>query len=277
MKSIIVQTQIEWFVFRLYLKLLRRNFIKYAVPTTTVYLYSLFRISVPAKPAYFICRYIDDVADGDLELSKEYRDYNHFFSSLIEVCDGPKPGSTILEQLLNRAILSFPPHQHIEVRELFREFICSMQKETERRLSRQTFNSNEILALYDDTFGAVIKITCIGTGAVLSPEIISKLARLQGRIYAIDDLYDDYRVGLINIPKEILIQSEFEMIGENTVLKAWIEHEYRECQAYAADLLSLKLPGKAQTLVNLGVRPIAKRINRHLASLVERSESRLHY
>lgn len=256
---------IELFILRNYFALLKKDFSKYFKVASMCYLYGSLRLSKPAKPAYFLCRYIDDVADGDKKLPSSYKSYEQFFDRLKTVATSPQLPLTPIEKLLNTTIKSYKylVDNDMVVRNQLERFICSMAKERARRIANKYLNAREILSAYDESFGSVLQLTLIGLKIEIPHANVQQLGRLQGRLYAIDDLEEDLKSGIINIPNEIINKEGFAFDTNNMVLKQWIDDEYRTCSAYVNDLMALELSGRQKKLVMLLVKPLAKSIESH--------------
>ncbi len=79
----------ESFITRTYINLLRRNFKKYKKLPTLSYISPLTHVYAAFRPAYFFFRYMDDLADGDIQ-DGEYGEFTEVITELREILNGTK-------------------------------------------------------------------------------------------------------------------------------------------------------------------------------------------
>ena len=239
----------EWFILISYLKLLFRNFNKYFKVSSTAYFAGTFGIVSAAKPAYFFCRYIDDIADGDHLLpEKEFRSLLEKLKAIITNNTCAKTG---LEATLKKALDSLHKNNQPKiVDDEFISFLDAMLHDYERRIHRKACSKEELLNIYDQSFKPVLHLAFLGLGVQIDEKYIYELGRLQGRIYAIQDLEEELKKGIINLPTELLNEINLSTeklcntprtLQKTDRFKNWIQTECKECLSYITDLRALKI------------------------------------
>lgn len=201
-----------------------------------VYVSSLTR-SLPAKvfrAAYFFCRNIDDVLDGDRQISSDPEDYVQSILSGMENENGNEMPQ-ILElyrfavgHLVNMARTDENPEKY------FRRVIKdAMLFDYERARQRRVLTREELEKYYNDTFTPVMDLALIIAGSSLRSADLPESVETQGHIYTIRDLEQDLVQGIINIPAEELAKSGMDLrrpFGKHEVianphLAGWVKSE----------------------------------------------------
>lgn len=184
------------------------------------------------RETYLFFRHIDDALDGDIELEGNPIAYVRRIQSDIkhdrqEIVDPAKMARYSLSVLEPLAQEGDDPQQ------LFLDAIDAMIFDYRRRQSREVLTEEQIDEYYFNTFAPVLNLMFIGLNSELrvTQESLADLALSQGRIYSIRDLEDDWKNGIINVPKEVLDKAEltaensYEELVSNQVVRAWISLE----------------------------------------------------
>lgn len=188
------------------------------------------------RAAYFFCRHIDDVLDGDRTVTIDPADYVHSILSSME--NGHQEPSIV--QLYQFAI---GPIKEMATREddpqsyFVRVIRDAMLFDYERAKERRVLTRDEINQYYDDTFTPVTNIALIIAGSQQRTRDIPEIVTTQGHIYTIRDLTMDLEQGIINIPQEELERAglnedflSYGLVRRNSVLSSWMDNEVKVYQ-----------------------------------------------
>lgn len=193
------------------------------------------RNALPAKvfrASYFFCRHIDDVLDGDRQISSDPEDY---VNSILGAMRGQETGPEIVElyrfaigHLLHMAREGEEPANHFQ-----RVIKNAMLFDYERARDRRLLTVDELERYYDDTFAPVMDLALMIAGSSQRSTDLPESVRTQGHIYTIRDLRADLGQGIINIPAEEMAKSSIAVhrpFGKDEViadphLSAWIADE----------------------------------------------------
>src|SRR5690606_35432474 len=111
-----------------------------------------------------------------------------------------------------------------------KDFIYSMDGiifDHRRATDRHTLTQPELDQDYWQTFSSVLNIMTIGLDSNIRAIDIPEMSYCQGRVYTARDLHDDWKMGVINIPGEILFEEQltaFSSLSEvqsNHRISAW--------------------------------------------------------
>ncbi len=258
---------------------------KYDAITTALFLLSTFNpldriLSTEPKGfapaievAYHFCRMIDDFADGDAPIPKEFADFPALVTSLkSQLKDAKAPSTDTDPEFLLKRVL-----HKLDCRKELDSFLDAMKVEYEKRINGEVFTREELQKLYNDSFGAPHMIAFAALGSEATSESIQDLFQLEGRLYAVRDLIPELSKGIIFIPKEVLeesglskenlIQAPAESI-KNPAIQKWIAEEY----AYGLKVCGVlresakNMDWKARGIVEFLVKPIETRIRVQLAT-----------
>jgi hypothetical protein len=222
--------------------------------------------------AYHFCRWVDDVADGDMPLPEPQED----FASLVEAlkahlsgCSALLAEDTDLEFLLKRTLQKLDKHlvPSIDARKEMGLFLDAMRVEHDKRVEGVIFSRVELEALYKDSFGPPHMLAFAALGSNCSGEAIADLFQLQGRLYAVRDLTPELSKGIVFIPLEVVEESGLSqdaLIGDpetavqNEVIQRWIAEEDRYGLQTIAALRekARSLPWDVKGVVEFLVKPI---------------------
>jgi hypothetical protein len=222
--------------------------------------------------AYHLCRWVDDVADGDLPLPESYKDFAALVAALKVHLSGSSALSaedTDLEFLLKRTLQKLDKHPvpTIDIRKEMGLFLDAMQVEHDKRVEGEVLTREKLEALYRGSFGPPHMLAFAALGSSCSGEAIADLFQLQGRLYAVRDLIPELSKGIIFIPLEVVKESglrQDELTGDpetavqNEVIQRWIAEEDRYGLQTIAALRekSKSLPLDVKGVVEFLVKPI---------------------
>ena len=258
----------EFFILSIFLRLLARDFKKYFKVASLCYFIGVFRISRPAKPAYFFCRYMDDLADGDVRLPKKYHSLEHLVQRLKNRIDHGAPGASKVEILLADVLLKYEKYaqKNEMVCDALRAFLGSMLFDFNRRKNRTLLTGKELLDNYHFSFSAVIQLAAIGLQIEMPLDVIRGLGELQGRFYALQDIQSDLEKGIINIPQEVVVEAgltnDLDQCLGNAVFGHWVQSEIESCEKLARLLQSNTGKGRMKRMIDALVNPIVSDIEK---------------
>lgn len=197
------------------------------------------------RATYFFIRYMDDLLDGERKLPNGEQVLAHVASirSQIETGDfNGKPeimklGEYALGTLIRKARAGDNPRQE------FLDEIDVMVFDNQRQPERRVLTTEQLNDYYRRTFFPIQNLMLTALSSDLRASDIPEFSLCQGRVYSLEHLSTDWRVGLINVPKEILEAaglhsgSTFLEVTKSPVFKIWAQHELLESKAA---LLSLQ-------------------------------------
>ncbi|GEM_PF-4353912 len=271
----------ELFIIRCFLSLLQRNFKKYFTVGGITYWLGASGLYPSAKPTYFFCRYVDDLADGDRELPSAYSDFAAFTDRMKALVRGTQEKKKHpIERVLTDAIkkLSRKTDSPAVVRDELIYFLDSMLVDYNRRINSSVLTQKELDQLYDDSFSSVLHLTFIGTGTSLARNYITQLGLIQGKLYALQDLKEDLTAGIINLPQELLsrmgmtveeLMSSTDSLHKNESFLHWRSSELLLCHDYLQVLQSLDVDRKVRKIISILTDPLEVYLNEEMAQLTE--------
>ncbi len=271
----------ELFIIRCFLSLLQRNFKKYFTVGGITYWLGASGLYPSAKPTYFFCRYVDDLADGDRELPQVYSDFAAFTDRMKALVRGAQEKKRHpIERVLTDAIkkLSRKTDSPAVVRDELIYFLDSMLVDYNRRINSSVLTQKELDQLYDDSFSSVLHLTFIGTGTSLARNYITQLGLIQGKLYALQDLKEDLTAGIINLPQELLsrtgmtveeLMSSADSLHKNESFLHWRSSELLLCHDYLQVLQSLDVDRKVRKIISILTDPLEVYLNEEMAQLTE--------
>lgn len=222
--------------------------------TAGLYLIALLdpKVSKVVRAAYFFTRYMDDLLDGDRRLSNGYQVLPHIANIRSQVETGrftrePKImelAEYSLDALQRKALAGDSPLQD------FLDIIDIMVFDYHRRQDRQELSTEQLRDYYEKTFFPIHNIMLVGLGSTLRATDIPTFSLCQGRVYSVEHLQADWRVGIINVPAEVLraarltSQAPYEIVRQSPVVNTWARNELQESKV---ELLSLRNMFQAST------------------------------
>lgn len=211
------------------------------------------------RATYFFIRYMDDLLDGDRTLPNGDQPLPHIASIRSQIerdnftgkPEIMKLGEYALDALIRKARDGDDPRQE------FLDEIDVMVFDNQRQSARRTLTTEQLNDYYLRTFSPLNNLMLIGLSSGLRASDIPEFSLCQGRVYSLEHLSADWRIGIINVPKEILEAavlnsgSTFLEVIKSPVFKIWAQNELLESKAA---LLSLQekfncLPEKLTTRI----------------------------
>ncbi len=269
----------ELFIMRCFLGLLQRDFKKYFTVGGITYWLGASGLYPSAKPTYFFCRYVDDLADGDRKLPLDYKDFENFIKQMKARVKAPDTGDfTNIERVLADAIkkLCRKSDDHRLIKQELTDFLDSMLIDYNRRINGTVLTQPALDQLYDRSFSAVLQLTFIGTGTQLDRAHITRLGLIQGKLYALQDLREDLTSGIINLPQELLSTTDIPLeqmmadpsrLQQNKAFQQWRSDELMRCHEYLQVLQSLKADRKVRKIISILTDPLAIYLKEEVAAL----------
>lgn len=195
------------------------------------------------RAAYFFCRHIDDVLDGDRTVTSDPENY------VYDILDAMKKGSQgpPIVDLYRFAIgpIKKMAHETDDPESYFVRVVeDAMLFDFKRAKERRVLTREQLERYYDDTFTPVTNIALIIAGSSLRTGYMPEIVTTQGHIFTVRDLKKDLEQGIINIPLEELERAEMNAdsvnygnVRRNSTLVSWLDNEIR---TYRGELQSLR-------------------------------------
>jgi phytoene/squalene synthetase len=268
----------ELFILNCFAGLLRRDFRKYFTVAGTTYWLGASGLYPAAKPTYFFCRYVDDLADGDHNIPQNYQHFEQFIHQMKEsVQNTEKEPVKNIELVLADAIrkLKKKSGEPALIRKELNHFLDSMLIDYNRRLKQTVLTQSEIDKLYNNSFSSVLQLTFLGTGTQLAREYIRLLGLIQGKLYALQDMREDLRAGIINIPAVVINAAGYSLaelrqkpavIESSKAWQGWRQAELEQCTSYMHTLQTLEVNSKVRKIIGILTDPLDKYLQAELSS-----------
>lgn len=273
----------ELFIIRCFLSLLQRDFRKYFTVGGITYWLGASGLYPSAKPTYFFCRYVDDLADGDRQLPARYADFTGFIDRMKSLVTKDEPGKLYgIELVLADALKKLCRYSSdgAVVKQELLDFLDSMLLDYNRRLQTSILSQSELDQLYDRSFSAVLQLTFIGTGTALEREHITRLGLIQGKLYGLQDLHEDLEAGIINLPQELISETGIsleqlmtapDVLEKNEAFKQWRSTELLLCHEYLQVLQSLEVNRKVRKIISILTDPLEVYLKEEITRLQKTS------
>lgn len=188
------------------------------------------------RAAYFFCRHIDDVLDGDRKITQDPEDYTR---SILHSMEYETKGPEIME--LYRFAIGPITEMAKESDDPKANFIKvirdAMLFDYHRSKSKRVLTEDQLERYYEDTFVPVMDIAFIIAQSNQRSSDIPEIISTQGHIYSIRDLRRDLDQGIVNIPKNVLTEAgftrapSFEQVVSNPSLASWRSSEVERYQS----------------------------------------------
>lgn len=227
------------------------------------------------KDSYFVMRHIDDVIDGDLKIRGDTMDYvNGIRKTILNDSNGEK--SPIEKLALNSLkSLSRRKKEGDNPKQDFLDGIDWMVFDYNRILNKEVFKYNDLKENHIKSFSPYANILLTAIKSNLRADDIKTFLYCQALAYSIQDLSTDFGRGLINIPEEILSQSNLGVdadvsdIISSPIIKEWIGEESfvsrKELNVFLEEINLKKNEKTANFLLNL----LSKRLKRVFDSNIQ--------
>lgn len=193
------------------IRLIMRDAKKYAGITAALYLSDFLGITKGIRSAYFACRAIDDMGDGDRDIVGGTAAFPSLLASLHHQLErgGRDPNIPCSYLLADAVQHAGGKENHGEVIQEFHTFLDTTLIDFNRRLNRTVFMSKELDAHYLKSFRPVHNLALIALQSRSRADDVGLLPLLQGKVYALRDMARELPRGEINIPREVVQQTGF--------------------------------------------------------------------
>ncbi len=160
--------------------------------------------------SYFALRHLDDLLDGEHFRVQNPRIYALDIKKQIETdsFDHNDP----IAQLVARAvpILELKGENVDNPRSEFSRVIDAMILDHDRRIERRALSEKELLRHHANSIDPGTNLLLIGMGSSLRTTDIPEFGTALGRAYSLRDIEKDWKLGIINVPQELL-----DIVGAN--------------------------------------------------------------
>ncbi|MBI5002740.1 squalene/phytoene synthase family protein [Candidatus Woesearchaeota archaeon] len=185
------------------------------------------------RAAYFFCRHIDDVLDGDRKITEDPKGY---VEEIKDAMKGGKSKNKIIE-LYKYAIKGIEKRKRggDNPENEFERVTDAMLFDYERSQRTQFLSRERIEQYYDDTFTPVVNISLMIARASVRGDEIPEIVYSMGHLYSIRDMERDISEGIVNIPYEEISAGRFdvrriisyERVRRNQNVRHWMDEEVR--------------------------------------------------
>lgn len=180
------------------------------------------------RTGYLFFRHIDDVVDGDRRISGDPQSYVLDLRRQVETDNFRE--DTKISVLARRSleILDRVKKPDDNPRQDFLKGIDGMLFDHRRSRLRRSLREEELEKYYNAAIAPGLNILLIGIESSLRSCNIPEFSTGLARIYSVRDFKDDWRRGIINIPREVLEeakltpQNNFEEVRKHPLIADWI-------------------------------------------------------
>jgi phytoene/squalene synthetase len=203
-----------------------------------------------SRASYFFARHLDDVLDGELDITDDPVDYARSLQG--QVKSGQFDASSRIARLVRYSlpILESKAIPEDNPRAEFSGLIDALIYDHDRRITRRTLRSEELEQYYGNVINPGINVLMMGFGSKLRSQDIPGYAPSLGRLYSVRDLEKDWDLGIINIPSAELTQAgltshaDYSLVSSSAAVRSWAINEVqdagqelREIQQGLADIV----------------------------------------
>lgn len=200
------------------------------------------------RTSYFYVRHLDDLLDGEMEIEGEPLAYARERRKQIET--GKLTGGSAIDDLAKYALprLERRAKPGDDPRAEFLTVIDAMMFDYSRRQGRQVIATDKLLAHYKKSVDPGINIFLIATGSSLRTNAISDYGKSLARLYNVRDLSKDWKLGIINVPREVLAEARittdqsYKTLRKSSVVDQWLKAEVTDASAYLKQVMEQVLP-----------------------------------
>lgn len=187
------------------------------------------------RATYYFLRGIDDLLDDDRSLPNI--DPGHYVADIKQQIESGRViprddittlGSYALTGLQKRA------HAADNVQSSMLELITAMEFDYQRRHTGQLTTTNGLHEYYRALLGPSIDLLLVALDSSVRSGQIGEYPIAQGRLYSVRDLEQDWRVGIYNIPSEVLVRADVadaavygDVVARPTI-QSWLHAEVAE-------------------------------------------------
>ncbi len=252
-----------------WVRLLLRDPKKYFSITASLYAADATGKTNGIRAAYFFCRHIDDIADGDRDAPSGHEDFPALIEALRRQADGGPAPAGVSGALLSHALQAGDAPDAAEVAECMKTFLDTTRFDYSRRIERTVLSANALDLHYERSFGPAHDLACICAGSDVRAHHLAPLQLLQGKAYALRDLSHELPRGEINIPDEVVQRAGMpveELMTQQDVfsvqaISEWAARERCDAQRLLAEMES-KATGEIRPILNVLLPPIRRSLRR---------------
>jgi hypothetical protein len=265
---------------------LKRDFKKYS--TGALGMWALFGRNFEQGDAfrsiYYLFRNVDDIMDGDRQINEDPFTYTDRLRNNIV----NRNFNTTSDPILHLAKRSMDHFDKVKKpddnpQEDMLQLIDAMVEDRHRMLHRQALPQEALTEEYRTQFYPIQNLQLIALESKIRVDDIPDFPIVQGRVYALKDLQNDWEKGLINIPLEVLTaagldsDADFPTVRDNPVIQQWVINECIEC----GELLDIEnqrladgLHGKQNKIPRLIFEHLTDTLAKFIYKTVSTDESR---
>ncbi len=188
------------------------------------------------RSVYYFFRGIDDLLDGEYEgerITSDPRGYADDIKSQV-INNGtvqPKDRITRLGNYAVPRLLKFADKDD-DVCGSISDLIDEMVFDYDRRQTRAVSNAGRLKQNYAVGLGGSLDLLFVGLGSAIRTRDIALFPIAQGQLYAARDLEKDWRLGIINVPSEVLMgqadmtpKVPYAQLMANPSIVGWLHDE----------------------------------------------------
>jgi hypothetical protein len=186
------------------------------------------------RAAYFFARHLDDVLDGDRNVTVDPIDYARSLQKQVAV---NKFDNTL--KIGRLAQFALPIIEKVaqpadDPRGEMIRLIDALVFDYERRQQRRPLSEHQLRTYYQDVLDPGLNILLTGLGSKIRMCDVSEYSPNLGRLYSVRDLEDDWRSGIINVPSETLVDAKvsgwdsYDGMRGSVVVDEWVNREVHE-------------------------------------------------
>ena len=159
------------------------------------------------QAANLACRIIDDIADGERKLVSGFASFPALIDQLrSQIIERTPMTGSLLPELLEEAVCAVERRDRRkgETRESFVGLLDAMLVEHHRRIARTVLPKQALIEVHTASSLHAHNLSLICLGSRTRADSVPLLAEYIGRMGALRDLEHELRLGIINIPREVL-------------------------------------------------------------------------
>lgn len=219
----------EFVVAKEAITLLKRDRSKYTRNVVGMYLLSTKGKELGSifRSGYYFVRHIDDVLDGDRQISCDPLGYVQDLRSQVET--GRFNNGSGIATLAKHAVNRLESHKKSgdDPRLDFLRAIDGIIFDYERSKEKRVLTAEQLEDYYFRAFDPVVNLTLMILNSSLRSRDIPAMSYGQGRVFSVRDLKDDWVRGTINVPEDILNEaalttsSTADEVRSSTKVQKW--------------------------------------------------------
>ncbi len=231
------------------------------------------------RATYFFIRHLDDVLDGEMrpsyvsdEATNNPIDYARDLQQ--QILGNAHFDTTPIANMGRYAVtgLQKRARPNEDPRLLLSGIIEGMIFDNERRMQRKISSRDELMGYYA-LFNDFMDVTLMGLGEHERTSSFPMFGPSQGRLYSVRDIRKDWALGIINIPSDVINESDvspitpIDDVTSDHSVQSWMKTEIQEGTQGMRETLDIldTLPDARPT--KMMVRGLAKGAMKHLPQI----------